>query len=111
MNRSMNPTREQILTDVQELLKELARDWDYARDIDGATLLFRQLGFESLDIVVLGTAIQERYGRTLPFSQLFTELGQRGTDLSVTELVDFVAVHLHADAAQPSGTAPGVAGT
>jgi len=103
--RAMTPTRDQIQNHVQQLLKELARDWDYSTEIDGETLLFRQLGFESLDIVVLGTAIQEHYGRTLPFSQLFTELGERGTDLSVTELVDFIAMHLSGGNPAPAGAA------
>lgn len=88
-------TREDIFNHVQKLLKDLAHDWDYANEIDGGTLIFRQLGFESLDIVVLGAAIQEHYGRTLPFSQLYAELGESGTDLSVDGLVDFVAAHLN----------------
>jgi hypothetical protein len=47
---------------------------------------------ESLDLVVLGTALQERYGR-MPFAEFLAEIGQRPVrerDISVGELVAFV---------------------
>ena len=50
---------------------------------------------ESLDLVVLGTAIQKRHGK-LPFAELLAEIGQRPVeerDLSVGELVAFVSLH------------------
>jgi acyl carrier protein len=100
----MTHTREEVLEYVRTLLKELARDWDYVEEISGQTLLFRQLGFESLDAVVLGSAIQERYARPLPFAQLFAEIGRDGTrDLSVAELVDFVARHVQTEADSAAG--------
>jgi acyl carrier protein len=97
----MSEARDAVGQSVRGLLKELAGDWDYRDDISDGTLLFRQLGFQSLDIVVLGAAIQERYGRQLPFAQLFADIGRDGRDLSVAELVDFVARHVNSTDAGP----------
>lgn len=90
----MRPSREDIYAHVQELLGQLAEDWDYSRPVGPETKLFSELGFESLDAVVLGTAIQEHYQRSMPFAELLVELGQQQRDLSVGELVDFVDTHL-----------------
>ena len=52
-----------ILSDVIELMSNLAGDWEYDGDVGEETMLLSGLGFESLDLVVLGTSLQERYGR------------------------------------------------
>jgi acyl carrier protein len=81
------------------LLSQTASDWDYAGAIGVETRLFADLGFESLDAVVLGTAIQERYQRVMPFAELLAEIGQRPVpELTVGELVAFVRRHLAAGA-------------
>jgi acyl carrier protein len=87
------PARHEIETYLVGLLKQLMRDWDSEREITASTRLFGELGFESLDAVVLGTAIQDHYGQAMPFSQLLAEIGERGRDLSVDELVAFVQTH------------------
>jgi acyl carrier protein len=90
----MRPNRDAIDAHLRELLGELAKDWDYSRPVGPDTKLFSELGFESLDAVVLGTAIQEHYQRSMPFAELLTELGQEQRDLTVGELVDFVDAQL-----------------
>lgn len=80
----------QILTEVISMMTTLAEDWEYDGEITPDTLLLGDLGFESLDLVVLGTSIQERYGR-LPFAELLAEIGQREEqDVTVGELVGFI---------------------
>lgn len=82
-----------VLADVLNLMSLLADDWEYSGLVSADTYLFDDLGFESLDLVVLATAIQERYGH-LPFAELFADIGQRELrDLSVRELVTFVCEH------------------
>ena len=91
----MTPTHADIEAQVLKLLGEIARDWEYSDDIQPETRLFRDLGFESLDAVVLGTAIQERYQRPMPFAELLAEIGQRPVpELTVGELVSFVQLHV-----------------
>ena len=86
-------TNPRILDEVLELLTSLAGDWEFSGDITSGTYLLGDLGFESLDLVVLGTTLQERYGR-LPFSELLADIGQRDVqDVTVGELVAFVCRH------------------
>lgn len=88
-------TREQVMEDVLALLRTVADDWDYSGEIDGDTRFFADMGLASVDVVVLGTAVQERYGCILPFTELFAEIGQRGVpDIPVGEWVDFIHKHL-----------------
>jgi acyl carrier protein len=87
--------REAILEDVLELVNQLAKDWEYSGGISPDTLLFADLGFESIDAVVLASFIQERYKQQFPFPQLLAELGRREVkDIRLSELVDFIALHL-----------------
>ena len=82
-----------VLDNLLGLLNELAGDWEYDGEVGPDTYFLADLGLESLDIVVLATLIQERYGR-LPFPEYFEELGQRPVeerDITVAELVAFVS--------------------
>ncbi len=94
----MKPLDPAVLDGVLELLGELADDWEYIGDIGPETRFIADLGLESLEIVVLGTMIQHRYGR-LPFPEFLDELGRRPLeerDLTVAELVAFVSQHRQA---------------
>lgn len=89
--------QETILTDVLKLLNELARDWEYSGEITPDTWLFSDLGFESIDAVILASFVQEHYGRPFPFPQLLADIGQRPVkDLRISELVGFIYQHLNA---------------
>ena len=63
--------------------------------IDEDTQFFSDLGLASIDAVVLSEAIQEHYGRPLPFDELMAEIGRRTErDLSIGELVTFISENL-----------------
>lgn len=84
-----------VLAGILDLLDDLAGDWEYDGEIGPDTRFIADLGLESLEIVVLGTMIQERYGR-LPFAEYLDELGQRPVeerDVSVAEVAVFVCEH------------------
>lgn len=92
----MKTSREAILADILVLLRSLADDWEYSGVITRDTYLLADMGFESLDVVVLGTAVQEHYRQILPFSEFFAEIGRREPrDVSVGEWVDFIYEHLN----------------
>ncbi len=87
-----------VLAGVLDLLNELADDWEYDGVIGPGTYFLADLGLESLEIVVLGTMIQQQYGR-LPFAEYLEELGQRPVeerDVTVAEVVAFVCEHRQA---------------
>ena len=99
----MKPSRQEILNYVLSLLQELAKDWDYSQTVGPESLLFSQLGFESLDAVVLGTAIQEHYQQQMPFAELLADVGQREVnDLSVAEVAEFIDTHLSSKVGEAS---------
>lgn len=84
-----------VLSDVLGLIEELAGDWEYDGAVAPETRFLADLGLESLDLVVLGTMIQHRYGR-LPFAEYLAEVGQRPLeerDVTVAELVEFICRH------------------
>jgi acyl carrier protein len=59
------------------------------------TRFFADLGLASIDAVVLSEAIQQHYGRALPFNELMADIGRRTErDLSIGELVAFLGEHL-----------------
>jgi hypothetical protein len=90
-------TDAEVMSGVLMLLTELAGDWEYDGEIGPGTRFLADLAFESLEIVVLSTMIQHRYGR-LPFAEFLDELGRRPEDerdVTVAEVVAFVCRHRH----------------
>lgn len=86
---------QQVLSEVLELMNQMAGDWEYSGAIDSETRFLGDLGLESLDLVVLGTMIQQRYGR-MPFAEFLAEIGQRPVeerDVTVGELVAYICQH------------------
>lgn len=86
---------DRVLAEVLELLDELAGDWEYDGGIEPTTRFLHDLGLESLDLVVLGTMLQQRYG-PLPFTEYYAEIGRRPIDerdVTVAELVDFICAN------------------
>jgi acyl carrier protein len=99
---TMSMSRDQVLAEVLELLNSVVGDWEFEGSVGANTRLFADLALESLDLVILGAKVQEHFGRTLPFTQLFAEIGQRDIrDVTIGEWADFVAAHL----AQPPAAA------
>ncbi len=85
----------QVLQGIRALLEEAQGDWEFDGEIAPDTRFVADLGLESLEIVILSTMIQQRYGR-LPFPRFFEEIGQRPEeerDLTVAELAIFVCEH------------------
>jgi phosphopantetheinyl transferase/acyl carrier protein len=99
----MRPSRQEILDYLLQKMGELTQDWDYPDPVSAESRLFTELGFESLDAVVLCTAIQEHYQTPMPFAELLAEIGQQQRDLSITELADFVNTHLGSPAGPDGG--------
>jgi acyl carrier protein len=88
-------TDPQILAELLEMIDELAGDWEYDGPVTPDTYFLADMGLESLDLVVLGTMVQQRYGR-LPFAEYLAEIGERPAeerDVTVAELVTFIADH------------------
>ncbi len=83
-----------IAESVKGILHQMMANMDFDDEIRPSTWLVADLGFESIDIVVLGTAIQQQLSENLPFSEYLSQVGQREIrDISFNELVTFVEFH------------------
>ena len=86
-----------MLTELIDILKNLTSDWDtgFSGQITGETRLMSDLAFESVDVVHLIVAIQERYGKqNIPFDKLIMENGRYVTDLQVSRIAEFLNSHI-----------------
>lgn len=93
--------KDAILTQLVEILRDMTQDWDVdpGAEIGAETRLIRDLAFESIDVVQLVVAIEERFGRRdLPFEQLLMEDGRYADEISVRDTVDFLHDHLNRSA-------------
>ena len=78
------------------ILNHMSNDWEYSGEITPSTFLVADLGFESIDVVVLGTVVQKHYDQSMPFSEFFAEIGQREVrDIRIDEFVEFIYQHLN----------------
>ena len=99
----MKQSRQEILDSILKSLSELSQDWDYSDPIGPDSLLFSEMGLDSLDLVVLGTEMQEHYGRQMPFAEFLASIGERGQrDVAVSELVDFIDSQVNEETAAES---------
>jgi acyl carrier protein len=84
---------------VMGVLADVLRDFhgrQYSGPIGRETWFFADLGLASIDAVVLGETLEERFGRKLPFGEMMAALGNRPVrDLQLGELADFLDRHLN----------------
>jgi acyl carrier protein len=87
-------------TDIIGELARLLADFqgrEYSNPITAETLFFGDLGFASIDAVVLGEKLRELYGSSIPFNQFLAAAAQRkAQDIRVGELASFLAGHVGA---------------
>ena len=89
------PDRDRIRADLLAILSDLREDWEYPGEITASTGIFKDLEFESIDAVALGSAIEDHYNRSLPFAEYLMKANERkATDITVGELIDFLTEHL-----------------
>ena len=88
---------ETIQKEMVLLLEDMTSDWDTAFQgaVGPETRLIADLAFESIDVVQLIVAIEERFGRKdLPFVELVMQNGRYVDELRVADIVAFLARHL-----------------
>ena len=73
-----------------------------AGEIDDRTGLFRDLGFESIDLIALGSMLEEHFNQTLPFAEFLTRAREeRVEDITVGAMLAFLVANLVRHDAQP----------
>ena len=87
-----------LLQEVMGILAEMTAGWDsgFAGAIGPNARLGADLGLESIDIVQLAVAIQQRVQRKdLPFKRLFMPDERTVTDPTISDVARFVSAHLN----------------
>lgn len=90
----MTSTSDHYVEQLAALLLDFTQDWDTSSDapIGRDTLLFADLGFESIDIIQLIVAIQEEVvKRNIPFDTLLMKDGRYVDDVTVGQIADHLA--------------------
>jgi acyl carrier protein len=85
------PANNPIEAAVVDVLRDMVSEWDLDREIDSQSKLVGDLKFESIDIIQLVVALEEKFQRrNLGFSELLMTDGRYVDDLSVNEIVAFL---------------------
>jgi acyl carrier protein len=90
---------ETIVKDLVGILSDMMQDWEteYSGGIGADTRLVADLGFESIDVVMLIGEIHRHYNRrNLPFEQLFVRGGRYVDDVTVGAVAQFLHAELGA---------------
>lgn len=90
-------TSPEIVTDLSDLLANF-QGREYSGTIDRDTQFFADLGFASIDAIILGETLEARYGRKIGFTQFLAEaMNRNAQDVTVGELADFLARQFEQD--------------
>jgi len=91
----------EILRALIKILEDVREGWDWSSEVTENTGIFSELGFESIDAVALGAALEEHFGTSLPFAEFLTRAKEQNvTDITVGQLVTFLMSSLNGAAAR-----------
>ena len=79
---------------IVELIQDMRSDWDSSEEVSmtAVTRLIADLEFESIDVVYLIAAIEERFSkREIPFQDLLMVAGKYVDDVELGTLASFVS--------------------
>jgi len=86
-------SRDVVLKQLVEVLEDMTSDWDieFSGKIAEDTFLVRDLAFESIDVVHLIVTLGQLYDeKDLGFERILIQDGRYVSDLSVTQIADFL---------------------
>jgi acyl carrier protein len=88
---TMLPPEQEIIATIREIVKNIMQDWGLDAEVGTGTLLIKDLGFTSMDIIDLIATLETRYQRKLPYETLVTSAdGSYRNELAVKELAEFI---------------------
>ncbi len=102
--------RQAIVADLTGMIADITQDWDldFSGGITESTGLVADLGFQSIDVVMLVGEVHKHYGRRdLPFEKLLVTGGGYAREITVRDLADFLHLHLNGSGGQPASTGEG----
>jgi len=94
-----SPTKDELIEGLAAILNDMIQDWDLDLDapITAETQIIDDLGFESIDLVQLVVAVEQKYGtRDIPYEELIMEDGRYVTEVTVDQLATFLFEKMNA---------------
>ncbi len=88
-----SPSKDELVEGLAAILNDMIQDWDLDLDepITAETRIIDDLGFESIDLVQLVVAIEQKFGaRDIPYEELIMEDGRYVTEITVDQLAQFL---------------------
>jgi acyl carrier protein len=80
----------QIVQDLAAMLRNF-QGREYSDEIGPQTLFFGELGFASIDAVVLGEMLEEHYGQKFPYGEFLTSMRDSEVhDIELGQLAAFL---------------------
>ncbi len=96
-------TYSEIVADLAELLRNF-EGREYSGYIGPETRFFGDLGFASIDAVILGEKLEAYYGRKIAFNKFLVQVMQSGAeDLEVGQLAEFLNQEFNGEAGAANG--------
>lgn len=82
-----------------DIVEDLIQDWglELESGVSGQTSLVKDLDFASVDIIQLCVAIEQHYERKFGFQELLMKDGSYVSDLTITQVSDFVGNKLRGE--------------
>ena len=82
-----------------DIVEDLIQDWglELETGVSGQTSLVKDLDFASVDIIQLCVAIEQHYERKFGFQELLMKDGSYVSDLTITQVSDFVGNRLRGE--------------
>lgn len=102
--------RQTIVADLTGMIADIIQDWDleFTGGITESTGLVADLGFQSIDVVMLVGEVHKHYGRRdLPFEKLLVTSGGSAREITVRDLADFLHLHLNGNGDRPASAGEG----
>ena len=93
-------TQTQVREDVIGILSEVRDDSHCSTTLTEDTRLFADLGFESIDVVALGSALEQHFNQSFSYAEFISRARrEQWADITVGQLLAFLASSLHGTAA------------
>lgn len=87
-----------VLSNIADIVRDL-KNGHVSSEISHETLIFADLGLESIDLIMLNEMIERHYQNSFPFQEFMADLGRKNQrDVSIGQMVTFIANELRSQA-------------
>lgn len=99
----MTETVETVTQTLISVLQDFTKDWDLdLGELSPDTRLSADLCFTSVDMINLMATVDVRFDKRLPYERLIMRDGRYRSDLTISEVADFVHANLSTPRPGPS---------